>query len=78
MPSKHPSIVRREEAILLYALLMGYKLNVGKIIEMSILGYSERNCRGLIPHPAKITILFIQGGVEEEWGTEETTPGPPL
>ena len=55
MPSKHLSIVRREEVILLYALLKGYKINVGKIIEKSILGYSERKCRGLILHPAKIT-----------------------
>ena len=66
MPSKHLSIVRREEAILLYALLKGYKINVGKIIEKSIIGYSERKCRGMIPHPATITRLYIQGGVDEE------------
>ena len=57
MPSKHLSIVRREEAILLYTLLKGYKINVGKIIEKSILGYSEGKCRGMIPHPATITKL---------------------
>ena len=61
MPSKHLSTMRREEAILLYALLKGYKINVGK-------------CSGMIPHPATITRLCIQGGVEEEWGTEETYP----
>ena len=55
MPSKHLSIVRREEAILLYALLKGYKMNVRKIIEKSILGYCESKCRGMIPHPATIT-----------------------
>ena len=43
-PSKHLSTVRREKAILLYALLKGYKINVGKIIENSILGYVERKC----------------------------------
>ena len=74
MPSKHLSIVRRGEAILLYALLKGYKINVGKIIEKSILGYSERKCRGMIPHTATITRLCIRGGVEEEWGTKETYP----
>ena len=74
MPSKHLSTVRREEAILLYALRKGYKINVGKIIKKSILGYYERNCRGLIPHPTTITRLCIKGGVEEEWGTEETYP----
>ena len=74
MPSKHLSTMRREEAILLYALLKGYKINVGEIIEKSILGYSESKCKGLIPHPTTITRLCIQGGVEEEWGTEETYP----
>ena len=74
MPSNYLSIVRMEEAILLYALLKGYKINVGKIIEKSILGYYESNCRGLISHLTTITRLCIKGGVEEEWGTEETYP----
>ena len=74
MPFKHLSTVRREEAILLYALLKGYKINVGKIIEKSILGYSESKYMGMIRHPATITRLCIQEGVEEEWGTEETYP----
>ena len=74
VPSKHLSTLRREEAILLYALLKGYKINVGKIIEKSILSYSESKCRGMIPHPATITRLCIQGRVEEEWGIEETYP----
>ena len=74
MPSKDLSAMRKEKAILLYALLNGYKINVGKIIEKSILGYSERKCRGMIPHPAIITRLCIRGGVEEEWGIEETYP----
>ena len=59
LPFKHLSIVRRVEAILLYALLKGYEINVGKIIEKSILGYSEGNCRGMIPHPVTITRLCI-------------------
>ena len=67
-PSKHLSTVRRNEAILLYALLKGYKINVGTIIENSIMSYSIRKCRGLIPHPATITNLCLLGGVDEEWG----------
>ena len=74
LPPKHLSTMRRDEATLLYALLKGYKINVGKIIENSILSYFGSNCRGLIPHPATITSLCLLGGVEEEWGQEETYP----
>ena len=71
--------MRREEAILLYALLKGYKINVGKIIEKSILGYSKGNGKGMIPYLGTITRLCIQGGVDEEWGIEETyTRASPL
>ena len=73
-PSKHLSTVGREEAILLYALLKGYKIDVGKMIENSILSYFESKCKGMIPHPATITSLYIQGGVKKEWGIEETYP----
>ena len=72
--TKHLSTVGRDEAILLYALLKGYKINVGKIIKNSILSYFERKCRGVIPYPAIITSLCIQGGIKEEWRIEETYP----
>ena len=72
MSSKHLSTVIREEEIVLYALLKGYKINVGKMIEKSILGYSENKFKGMIPHPVTITRLYIQGGLEEEWGIKET------
>ena len=58
-PSKHLSTVGREEAILLYALLKGYKIYVGKMIENSILSYFEGKCRGMIPYPTTITNLCI-------------------
>ena len=73
-PKKHLSTMRRDEAILLCALLKGYKINVGKIIENSILSYSRSNCRGLIPHLSTITSLCLLGRVEEEWRQEETYP----
>ena len=63
--SKHLSTIRRNEAILLYALLKGYKINVGKIIENFILSYSRSKCRGLIPHPTTITNLCLLKEVEE-------------
>ena len=43
LPSKHLSTVRRNEATLLYALLKGYRINMGKLIENSITNYSRRN-----------------------------------
>ena len=61
---KHLSTVRRNEAILLYALLKGYKIIVGKIIENSIMSYCRRKYRGLIPHLATITSLCLLRGVD--------------
>ena len=57
LPSKHLTIVSRKEAILLYSLLKGYKMNVGKIIEESILDYFNSKYRGYLPHPAIVTKL---------------------
>ena len=74
VPSKHLGIVRKNEAILLYAILKGYKLSVGKIIENSILSFFISNYRGLLPHLALITRLCILGGVEGDWEEEETCP----
>ena len=38
IPTKHLSSVRDHEAMILYALLKGYKMNVGGLIEGSIRG----------------------------------------
>ena len=77
MPSKHLSTVRREEAVLLFALLKGYKINVVKIIEKFILGYSKSKCRGMIPHPAIITRLS-KGELTKNRGPKTPTLEPPL
>ena len=74
VPIKHLSTVREQEAILLYAILKGYKLNVGTIIENSIMRYHEGNKRGLIPHPATITVLCLKAGVKGVWEEEEEVP----
>ena len=50
-PSKHVSTVRQERAILLYALVKGWNLNVGKLVEQSILDYAENSFSRNIPHP---------------------------
>ena len=71
IPTKHVCTVREQEAVLLYAILKGYKVNAGEIIENSILKYHEGNRRGLIPHPATITWLCLKAGVKGNWVEEE-------
>ena len=60
-PLKHVSTVRQDHAILLYELVKGFNLNVGKIVEQSILDYPENSFSGNIPQPALITLLCIKG-----------------
>ena len=74
VPTKHLSTVREQKAIMLYAILKGYKLNVGIIIENSIMRYHEGNKRGLIPHPTTITVLCLKAGVKGVWEEEEEVP----
>ena len=74
IPTKHVCTVREQEAVILYAILKGYKLNAGAIIENSIMKYLEGNKRGLIPHPAVITRLCIRAGVKGSWAEEEECP----
>ena len=57
--------------MILYALLKGYKINIGSLIEESIKGYHVSNKRGLIPYPATITRLYILAGVKGVWEEEE-------
>ena len=74
LPSKHLNTMRKNDAILLYDLLKGYKINVGKIIENSIMSNYRSKYRGLIPYPATITRLFLLIGVNGDWENEETCP----
>ena len=74
LPSKHPCKVREKEAVLLYAILKGYKFSVGKIKENSILSYYKGGYKGLIPHPAQISRLCISGGVQGDWEKEKNCP----
>ena len=74
LPSKHLSTVKEKEVVLLYSILKGYKFNVGKIIENSILSYYRGGYRGLVPHPTLIIRLCILRSVEGDWEEEETCP----
>ena len=57
--------------MLLYSLVKGYALNVGKIMEESILDYAEGKFPGNIPYPSLITLLCIKGGVKFSYKEEE-------
>ena len=74
VPTRHLSTVREQEAVMLYAILKGYKINIGTIIENSIMRYYEGNKRGVIPHPATVTILCLKAGVKGNWEAEEEVP----
>ena len=74
IPTKHLSTKRENEVILLYALLKGYKFDIGKIIETSIRTFHKIVKKGLISHPATITRLCILAGVKGIWAEEETCP----
>ena len=74
VPTKHVCTVREQEAIILYTMLKGYKINAGAVIENSIMRYHEGNKRGLIPHPATITRLCLRAGVKVAWEEEEECP----
>ena len=74
VPTKHLCLVREHEAIILYAFLEGYKMNIGILIEESIRGYHHSNNRGLIPHPTIITRLCLLAGVKGMWEEEEKCP----
>ena len=74
VPTRHLSTVREQEAVMLYAILKGYKLNVGALIENSIIRYHEVNKRGLIPHPSTMTVLCLKAGVKVVWEKEEEIP----
>ena len=61
IPSKHLSTIRTDKALLTYVIVKGYKFNVGKIIENSIL---ESVYRKAITYPSLITKLCELVGVQ--------------
>ena len=74
VPTRHLSTVREQEEVMLYTILKGYKINIGTIIENSIMRYHEGNKRGVIPHPATVMVLCLKAGVKGNWEAEEEVP----
>ena len=66
--------MRQDHAILLYALVKGYELNVGRIVEKSILDYAKEDFTRNIPYPSLITLLCIKGGVKFDEQEDERCP----
>ena len=66
--------MRQDHVILLSALVKGFELNVGRIVEESILDYEQSKFLGNIPHPSLITFLCIKRGVKFNEAEEERSP----
>ena len=62
--SKHVSTVRQDRALLLYVLVKGFELDLGRIIKESILDSAENNFSNNIPYPTLITLLCIKRGIK--------------
>ena len=77
-PSKHILNVRQDRALLIYALVKGFELDVGRIIKESILDYVENNFSSNITHPALNTLLCIKGGVKIADDEEKSLKAAPL
>ena len=70
----HVSTVKQNYAILLYALVNGYEINLGRIVEESVLEYAKGNFAGNIPHPFLITLVCIKGDVKFNEEEDERCP----
>ena len=66
--TKNLSTIRENETILLYALLKGYKFDVGKIIETSIRTFHKIVKRGLIPPSSNYHQTLCSGLSERNMG----------
>ena len=73
VPTKHVCTVREQDAIILYAILKGYKLNAGAIIENSIMKYHEGNKRA-DPSPSNYHKVMYKGWCEGNLGRRRRVP----
>ena len=76
MPTMHLSEVTKERVALLYAILMGKKINVGQWIQHNITHTIRQGSRG-IPHPTLLTKLVASHSINIE-GAEILQPKVPL
>ena len=72
VPTKHVCTVREQEAVILYAILKGYKLNAEAIIENSIMKYHEGNKTG--PTPSNNHKVMYKSWCEGKLGRRRRVP----
>ena len=72
VPTMHLSEVTKERAALLYAILMGKKINVGRWIQHNI-NHAIGQASGGTPHPTLLTELIASHDINTE-GTEVLQP----
>ena len=63
MSTMHLSEVTKEQAVLLYGIQMGLKINVARWIQANI-NHAIRQGSGGIPHPTLLTELIIAHGID--------------
>ena len=76
MPTMHLSEVTKERSVLLYGILMGKKINVGRWVQL-IINHAIRQGSGGIPHPTLLTELIAAHGIDTT-GVEILQPKGPL
>ncbi|WP_353055295.1 hypothetical protein, partial [Escherichia coli] len=76
LPSTHVSDVSKERAILNYAIQKQLSLNVGKIIEQTIIGFAIGRLASALGHPSLICQLCERVGVVYTENEEIQIPLP--
>ncbi|GMN68009.1 hypothetical protein TIFTF001_037068 [Ficus carica] len=78
MPITHFSDVTKDRAILLYDILSGKSIDVGRLIQQSIKQALRGSTSGGLPHPSLITALCKQVGIPLPIGGEELGTKPEI
>ena len=76
MPTMHLSEVTKERVVLLYGILMGKKINVGRWVQLNI-SHAIRQGSGSTPYPILLTELIAAHGIDTA-GAEILQPKGPL
>ncbi|CAI9113792.1 OLC1v1014471C1 [Oldenlandia corymbosa var. corymbosa] len=73
MPSKHSSTVQKKKIHLIYAIMKGWGLDIGRIINREIL--VALSAKDGLPFPQLITQLCLKAGIQDEGNLTPLNPG---